>query len=178
MLVVEDESLIAMLVEDALIDAGAEVLGPAATVEEALALFESGNPNAAVLDINLAGQVSTPVADLLADREQIFKGLEMLRHRKHDVMVFHILDDDELTFPFGGMTRFEGLEEMPQLFCDPKALRDSYLEVLEEYLVEVRRGCTRMGVEYSLVRTSDYLDAVLSRFLFGRMSNKATPVRR
>jgi len=67
-LVVEDESLIAMLVEDALIDAGAEVLGPAATVEEALALFESGNPNAAVLDINLAGQVSTPVADLLADR--------------------------------------------------------------------------------------------------------------
>ena len=67
-LVVEDESLIAMLVEDALIDAGAEVLGPAATVEEALALFESGNPNAAVLDINLARQVSTPVADLLADR--------------------------------------------------------------------------------------------------------------
>jgi len=67
-LVVEDESLIAMLVEDALIDAGAEVLGPAATVEEALALFGSGNPDAAVLDINLAGQVSTPVADLLADR--------------------------------------------------------------------------------------------------------------
>jgi CheY-like chemotaxis protein len=66
-LVVEDEALIAMLVEDALLDAGANVLGPAATVEEALALFESGNPEAAVLDINLAGQASTPVADLLAD---------------------------------------------------------------------------------------------------------------
>jgi uncharacterized protein (DUF58 family) len=117
-------------------------------------------------------------SDLLADRDVIFKGLEMLRHRKHDVMVFHVLDDDELTFPFGGMTRFEGLEELPHLFCDPKALRESYLEVLEEYLTEVRRGCTRMGVEYALVRTSDYLDAVLSRFLFGRMSNKATPVRR
>jgi CheY-like chemotaxis protein len=67
-LVVEDEALIAMLVEDALLDAGADVLGPAATVEEALALFESGAPEAAVLDINLAGQVSTPVADLLAER--------------------------------------------------------------------------------------------------------------
>lgn len=67
-LVVEDESLIAMLVEDALTDAGAEVLGPAATVEEALALFEGRKPDAAVLDINLAGQVSTPVADLLADQ--------------------------------------------------------------------------------------------------------------
>lgn len=117
-------------------------------------------------------------SDLLTDREPIFKGLEMLRHRRHDVMVFHILDDDELTFPFAGMTRFDGLEQMPHLLCDPKALRDGYLEALEEYLVEVRRGCTRLGVEYALVRTSDYLDAVLSRFLFARMSNKATPARR
>jgi CheY-like chemotaxis protein len=66
-LVVEDEALIAMLVEDALLDAGAEVIGPAATVEEALALFESAAPEGAVLDINLAGQASTPVADTLAD---------------------------------------------------------------------------------------------------------------
>lgn len=117
-------------------------------------------------------------SDLLCDREPLFKGLEMLRHRRHDVMVFHILDDDELLFPFGGMTRFEGLEEMPHLLCDPRALRDSYLDVLEEYLTEVRRGCTRIGVEYNLVRTSDYLDAVLSRFLFQRMSTRSSPVRR
>ena len=117
-------------------------------------------------------------SDLLADRETLFKGLEMLRHRRHDVMVFHVMDDDELTFPFGGMTRFEGMEEMPNLMCDPKALRASYLEVVEEFLTEVRRGCSRMGVDYSLVKTSDYLDAVLSKFLFQRMSNKASPVRR
>lgn len=117
-------------------------------------------------------------SDLLTEREPVFKGLEMLRHRRHDVMVFHILDEDELTFPFGGLTRFEGMEELPNLFCDPKALRQGYLEALEEYLVEVRRGCTRMGVDYTLIRTTDYLDAVLSRFLFGRMADRATPVRR
>ena len=117
-------------------------------------------------------------SDLLTDREPLFKGLEMLRHRKHDVSVFHILDDDELTFPFNGMTRFEGLEELPHLFCDPKALRDGYLEALEEYLVEVRRGCARLGVDYSLIRTSDTLDAVLSRFLFRRMGDRATVVKR
>lgn len=117
-------------------------------------------------------------SDLLADREPIFKGLELLRHRRHDVMVFHVMDDDELTFPFGGMTRFEGMEELPNLMCDPKALREGYLEVLEEYLTEVRRGCSRMGVDYSLVRTSDYLDAILSRFLFQRMSSKGAPVQR
>jgi uncharacterized protein (DUF58 family) len=116
-------------------------------------------------------------SDLLADREPIFKGLEMLRHRKHDVSVFHILDDDELTFPFNGMTKFEGLEELPHLFCDPKALRDGYLEALEEYLVEVRRGCVRLGIDYHLIRTSDYLDAVLSRFLFRRMGERATAKR-
>jgi uncharacterized protein (DUF58 family) len=117
-------------------------------------------------------------SDLLCDREPLFKGLEMLRHRRHDVVVFHVLDDDELLFPFAGMTRFEGLEELPNLLCDPRALRDGYLEALEEYLTEVRRGCTKMGIDYTLVRTSDYMDAVLSRFLFQRMSTRAHPVRK
>ena len=117
-------------------------------------------------------------SDLLAERDDLFKGLEMLRHRRHDVMVFHVLDDDELTFPFAGMTKFEGLEELPHLMCDPKALRQGYLDALDEYLTEVRRGCTRLGVDYTLVRTSDYLDAVLSRFLFRRMSDRATPASR
>ena len=117
-------------------------------------------------------------SDLLCDREPLFKGLEMLRHRRHDVMVFHVMDDDELLFPFAGMTKFEGLEELPDLLCDPRALRDGYLEALEEYLTEVRRGCTRIGIEYYLIRTSDYMDAVLSRFLNQRMSSRASPIRR
>nr|MCU0705076.1 DUF58 domain-containing protein [Fimbriiglobus sp.] len=79
---------------------------------------------------------------------------------------------------FNGMTRFEGLEELPNLFCDPKALREGYLDALEEYLTEVRRGCTRIGVDYHLIRTSDYLDAVLSRFLFRRMNDRANPVKK
>jgi uncharacterized protein (DUF58 family) len=114
------------------------------------------------------------VSDLLADREPFFRGLEMLCHRRHDVLVLHVLDEDELTFPFAGSTRFEGMEELPQLLCDPRALRDGYLEALEEYLVEVRRGCVRKGVDYALVRTGDPLDAVLSKFLHGRMAIKSS----
>ena len=67
-LIVEDEALVAMLVEDALLDAGAEVIGPVATVAEAMALLDAGSPDGAVLDLNLAGETSTPVADLLAAR--------------------------------------------------------------------------------------------------------------
>ncbi|MDJ0389091.1 response regulator [Roseomonas sp. E05] len=91
-LVVEDEALIAMLVEDALLEAGACVLGPAATVEEALALFEEEHPEAAVLDINLAGQASTPVADILVEHSIPFVvatgyGAAGLPERHRDVPV-------------------------------------------------------------------------------------------
>lgn len=114
------------------------------------------------------------ISDLLVDRPALFRGLEMLLHRRHDVLLFHVLDDDEMTFPFAGSTRFEGMEEMPHLLCDPRALRASYLEALEEYLVEVRRGCARKGVDYALVRTNDYLDAVLSKFLHHRMAVRSS----
>ena len=103
-------------------------------------------------------------SDLLCDREPLFKGLEMLRHRRHDVMVFHIMDDDELTFPFAGTTRFEGMEELPHLLCDPRRLRDG----LPGGAGRVPgRGPPRVQPDRAwtttLVRTSDYLDAVLSQ---------------
>ncbi len=110
------------------------------------------------------------ISDLLCDREPLFRGLEMLRHGRHDVLVFHILDEEELTFPFSGTTRFEGMEEVEHLLCDPRALRDGYIEALEEYLVEVRRGCARKGIDYMMVSTKEYLDAVLSKFLHHRMA--------
>jgi hypothetical protein len=105
------------------------------------------------------------VSDLLVDREPLFRGLEMLCHRRHDILLFHILDEEEVSFPFSGTTRFEGMEELPNLLCDPRALRDGYLEALEEYLIEVRRGCTRLGIDYQFVKTNEYLDAVLAKFL-------------
>ena len=117
------------------------------------------------------------VSDFLVDRAPLLRGLELLRQRKHDILVLHVLDEDEMTFPFAGTTRFEGMEELPHLLCDPRALRDGYLEALEEYLVEVRRGCTRLGLDYQLVRTGDYLDAVLSKFLHHRMDARGAAAR-
>ena len=110
------------------------------------------------------------VSDLLVDREPLFRGLEMLRHGKHDILIFHVMDEEELTFPFAGTTRFEGMEQLDQVLCDPRSLRDGYLEALEEYLVEVRRGCARRSIDYQLVHTREYLDAVLAKFLHHRMA--------
>jgi uncharacterized protein (DUF58 family) len=110
------------------------------------------------------------VSDLLADRPGLFKGLRLLRQRGHDVLVFHILDDEELDFPFTGPTRFEGLESLDFLNCNPRALREGYLAALHGYLDEVRRECARTACDYALVRTGDPLDAALATFLSKRLA--------
>ena len=109
------------------------------------------------------------VSDLLVDREGLFRGLKLLRSRGHEVMVFHVMDDDELDFPFKGPTRFEGLEVPDHLRCNPRALREGYLEALGAYLEEVRRGCVSNKVDYTLLRTSQPLDAALAAYLSNRM---------
>ena len=109
------------------------------------------------------------ISDLLAPREGLFRGLKLLRSRGHDVMVFHVLDDDELDFPFNGPTRFEGMEVPDVLRCNPRALREGYLNALNDYLEEVRRGCSGHNVDYALLRTSQPLDAALAAYLSNRL---------
>lgn len=109
------------------------------------------------------------VSDLLTDREPLLKGLRLLRQRGHDVLVLHVMDDDELDFPFNGPTRFEGLELPQALNCNPRALREGYLEALNRFLEQIRRGCAQSMVDYALIRTSQPLDAALAAYLCNRL---------
>lgn len=112
------------------------------------------------------------VSDLLVDRDGFARGLRLLRSRGHDVLVFHVLDDDELDFPFNGPTRFEGLEIPLHLKCNPRALREGYLAALGAYLEEVRRACSGQHVDYTLLRTSQSLGAALATFLNHRLATQ------
>jgi uncharacterized protein (DUF58 family) len=109
------------------------------------------------------------ISDLLADPDGTIKGLKLLRQRGHDVLVFHIMDDDELDFPFSGPTRFEGLESDEFLNCNPRALREGYLAALNQFLERIRRDCARNTIDYALIRTSAPLDAALATFLSSRL---------
>lgn len=109
------------------------------------------------------------ISDLFCDRTALAKGLRLLRQRGHDVMVFHVMDDDELDFKFNGATRFEALESMDRLNCNPRALRAGYMEALQGYLEEVRRLCANHVCDYALIRTSQPLDAALSAYLSNRL---------
>jgi len=113
------------------------------------------------------------ISDLLCDREQLFRGLQLLRQRKHEVLIMHVMDDQELDFDYSGSLRFEGLEAAGRLTCDPAALRSGYLQAMEQFLETVRRRCAASMVDYQLVRTSEHLDAALSQFLNFRMGMKS-----
>ncbi|MEM8678536.1 MAG: DUF58 domain-containing protein [Planctomycetota bacterium] len=110
------------------------------------------------------------ISDLLTNRDEIISGLQLCRQRGHDVLVFHVMDDDELDFPFSGTTRFDNLEGADFVTCNPRALRDGYLEALQAFLDDVRRGCASRNVDYELIRTSDSFAAVLAAYLSRRLA--------
>jgi uncharacterized protein (DUF58 family) len=110
------------------------------------------------------------ISDLFGDVPSTLRGLRLLRQRGHDVLLFHVLDDDEMEFPFSGATRFEDLESDVHLNCNPKALREGYLDALHEFLDEVRHGCAKSAIDYALIKTSQPLDAALAQYLSRRMA--------
>jgi uncharacterized protein (DUF58 family) len=112
------------------------------------------------------------ISDLLVEPADVHRGLRLLRQLGHDVLVLHVLDDDELDFPFSRPARFEGLESDDQLTCNPRALREGYLKALDQFLANLRHGCARDNVDYALIRTSMPLDAALTAFLRHRQRRR------
>lgn len=112
------------------------------------------------------------ISDMLVDLNDAHRGLRLLRQLGHDVLVLHVMDDDELDFPFARPSRFEGLETPDHLTCNPRALREGYLESLHRFLDALRHGCARDNIDYALIRTSAPLDAALTEFLSHRQRRR------
>ena len=108
------------------------------------------------------------ISDLFAPREETASGLQAFSLRGHDVIVFHVLDETELTFPFEGNTLFKGLEEYPEINADPRQLQEAYVEVFEEYLQEIERIASTGGFDYQRSLTSDPLDAAVVSLIAAR----------
>ena len=108
------------------------------------------------------------ISDLFVDLDTLRESFRQLQHRKQDVIVLHVMHDDELTFPFQENTLFKGLEVLAELHTEPRALRKAYLELVEDFLHEVRKVTASCGFDHVLVNTKDPLDAVLASFLSAR----------
>jgi uncharacterized protein (DUF58 family) len=107
-------------------------------------------------------------SDLFDQEQTLVKGLEHLRHRGHNVIVFHVLDSHELTFPLSGNTRFLGLEQEESIVADPRRIRAVYLQELNAFLDRIRLCCEKARVDYVLADTSRPIEAVLTGYLVGR----------
>lgn len=108
------------------------------------------------------------ISDLFDEADAILTGLKELRYRRHELIVWNLWDQAELTFPFKELTRFDGLEASGTLLTEPGALRARYLEVVEQFQNRLRKGCGQMHIDYAVFNTSSPLDAVLSGYLATR----------
>lgn len=108
-------------------------------------------------------------SDLFDDIDKVVKGLDHLRFGGHNVTVFHILDRAELTFPFSGTCKFNGLEGRDEVLTEPRRVREAYLAELKKMIDGLRGACERAQVDYVLVDTSQPVDEVLSAYLISRI---------
>jgi uncharacterized protein (DUF58 family) len=107
-------------------------------------------------------------SDLLAEPEPIIASLRRLRHGGHDVIVFHILDEAEVAFPFSGLVELEEPESHQKLEVDADSYRVDYLEELEAFRETYRRECFQSGIDYVPLDTSMPFDRALTEYLLTR----------
>ena len=108
------------------------------------------------------------ISDLLDDPERVIDGLRHFRFRGTDVVVFHVMDPDELTFPFERASKFRDIEAGDELMAVPSVVRSSYLEELRRVLDLYRRDLGATGIDYKLVDTSEPLEFALMSYLSNR----------
>ncbi len=112
--------------------------------------------------------MSVVISDLLDDPEAVIAGLKHLRFRGTDVIVFHVLDRAELTFPFEHAARFKDLETDAELLAVPQVVRKDYLRRLDEMRALYQRELRGVGIDYVPLDTSMPLDTALLAYLSTR----------
>jgi uncharacterized protein (DUF58 family) len=108
------------------------------------------------------------ISDLLDDPEGVTRGLKQIRARGSEVIIFHILDPEELQFPFAEPSLFEDMEDDLSLLADPPSIRQAYLKALHALADGYRQACVSHRIDYSLFDTSVALDRALVRYLTWR----------
>jgi uncharacterized protein (DUF58 family) len=109
------------------------------------------------------------LSDLFDDVETMMAGLKHFRHRRHEVILFHVLDPAELEFPFHDPTKFRGLEGWADVIVEPRALRRAYLAQFDGYQRRLQQGCRLAQIDYVLMRTDRPLELALSSYLAARL---------
>jgi uncharacterized protein (DUF58 family) len=131
-----------------------------------------GRPLHQLADALVKRSLVVLVSDLLVDPDTVIKGLKHLRFRGNDVIVFQVLDANELTFPFRGASRFRDLESAAEVTADAAAIRTGYLGELAALTTIYDRELRGAGIDYTRLDTSQPLDFALLAYLTARSRGK------
>lgn len=108
------------------------------------------------------------ISDLLDDPDEVMMGLKHFRHRKHEVIVFHVLDPQELEFSFSSRTRFNDLETGDSITTEPWHIQEIYQQAVNKFVAGYRTLCRQHNIDYVLLRTDQPMDRALSEYLLKR----------
>ena len=108
------------------------------------------------------------ISDLYDEPDEVMRALHHFRHRRHEVIVFHVFDKAEIDFPFRDVVAFHDLETKERLQIDPAYVRDIYLEQVEKFIETYRRACAESAIDYVMTDTSVPYDFMLSRYIAKR----------
>jgi uncharacterized protein (DUF58 family) len=105
------------------------------------------------------------ISDLIDDERQVAGGLQHFRHHKHDVLVFQVLDEAELSFPYDRLAQFRDLEGGGRVVAHPNNLRGSYQARMKRFLEHLRHACFERRISYNLANTREPYDKFLAAYL-------------
>jgi uncharacterized protein (DUF58 family) len=105
------------------------------------------------------------ISDLIDDESKIADGLMHFRHNNHEVVVFHVMDDAELTFPYDRLTRFKDMEGVGRLVANPKSLRERYLTRIKAFVDGIQTVCHERKIAYNLANTKEQYAQFLAAYL-------------
>ena len=105
------------------------------------------------------------ISDLYDDQKAVIRALRHFRHKRHEVLIFHVFDSAELRFPFERMSSFIDLETNEQLQVDPRYIRREYLSQIEQFVDSYRMECSESRVEYVVTDTSVPYEFLLTAYL-------------
>ena len=111
------------------------------------------------------------ISDLFDDPEAVLNALHHFRYRKHEVLLLHLMAQEELTFPFESWSEFQDLEvRNKNVQLDPQSVRAAYLDEVHRFLRRIEMGCGQMDVDYVQMSTDKPFDIALAHYLAHRRS--------
>ncbi len=105
------------------------------------------------------------ISDLMDDPEKVLMGLKHFRHRRHEVIVFHVLDPREMDVDYKEEVEFEDMETGQKLRVEPAFLREQFKKDVRGWIDTLERGCRNHQIDYHLLRTDTPFDRALTAFL-------------